>query len=151
MKKGNVMKKTKTRKETSRPFTFVALLIIAMFMAGSFIEGQRKDCSDAGIVVANVRYCDGWLTGRIRNSGSIKLENIRMHIVFELVPGSQIVFLTQDGYAGVEETTMALKPDEHVDFTVWLDHENYELIEVHTTTCPGMQKSVTAAAVTRAC
>jgi hypothetical protein len=146
-----VNKKTKNKKDTIQPITFIVILLVAIFIAGSFIEGQRTDCSDAGIVVANVRYCDGWLTGRIMNSGSIKLENIRMHVVFELVPGAQIVFLTQDGYAGVEETTMFLKPDEHVDFTIWLDHENYELIEFHTPTCSGMQKSVTATEVTRAC
>lgn len=155
-----------SKKGVSPLIATVLLVALVVFVAGMLsgwipdfirsitggVNGKKIECSNAGIGVSNLRYCNGWLSGAIRNTNMIDVNNITMQVVFQNATPVQTIYLTQSGTAASSaESTLSLKPNEVASFNVSISGSNYYLIDVYTPHCPGVHDEAEAADVTRTC
>lgn len=108
-------------------------------------------CSYAGISMSSLRYCttNGRLSGIVENTNLVDLGNITLQIIYQNAT-SQKIYLSQNGSARSDASTMSLTPREQAAFNVSDVSSNYNLIHLYTN-CTNAYHDATRSDVTAVC
>jgi flagellin-like protein len=106
-------------------------------------------CAYGGIGVSNMQYCNGRLSGTIRNTNLVDIGNITVQVTFKNATATQTIYLTQNGVAGTH-SNMSLRPNEIASFNVTIGGSNYNSIHVFTN-CSNVYDDSTPGDVTATC
>jgi len=107
-------------------------------------------CSNGGLSLFSVSYCNPYLTGKITNTGTVSLGNISLTITFSNASTTQKRYLQLLGYT-VNLTSaccgnVSLYPSELISFNGTIGGSNYDTIRV-VSNCSGVVASVDSGSV----
>lgn len=140
-------------------FTVAVAGIVSMWLTSfstTSVEdvGKRADaelyCTYGALSVSDLQFCNSYLSGIIRNSGTVAIGNITIQITFQNATPVQKVYLTQDGTTGTNNSNMTLKPVEIASFNVTVGGSNYNKIHVYSN-CSNVYDDVVSSDVTATC
>lgn len=92
-------------------------------------------CSNSGVSLQNVKYCSGYLSGDVSNSGTVALGNITLQILYSNGTMEPELYLSFTGSSVSTSTSccgnLAISPGEKYRFNTTID-SNYNVVRVST-------------------
>lgn len=111
-------------------------------------------CSNGGIAISSVGFCNSYLTARLSNIGSISLGNLSLIIVFQNASNTQNLYLQQQGsIVNVSSSccsNLTIQPNGLTSFNVTIGGSNYDTIKV-VSNCTGVVASIDSSSVAKTC
>lgn len=111
-------------------------------------------CSNGGITLSSLGYCNGNLTGIITNIGSISLGNLTLTVIFTNSSNTQVLYLKLLG-STVNATpsccaNLSLSPSMIQSFNFTIGGSNYNLFRL-TSNCTGVLATADSSSVPVTC
>lgn len=111
-------------------------------------------CSNGGLSLSSVGYCNSYLSAKITNTGTISLGNISLTITFSNATTTQKLYLQLLGSSvNVTPTccgNVSLSPSELISFNGTIGGSNYDSVRI-VSNCSGVVASVDSSSVVRLC
>lgn len=111
-------------------------------------------CSNGGIALSSMSYCNSYLTGKLTNIGTISLGNLSFTITFTNATVTQKIYLLLQGSAvnGTSNccSNLTLLPSELTTFNITIGGSNYDTIRA-VSNCSGVVASIDSSTVAKTC
>ena len=107
-------------------------------------------CSNGGVGVSDLRYCNSYLAGIIQNTGLVDLSGITAQVTFQNATPAQTIYLEQNGSATTNSSKMVLSPRQIASFNITIGGSNYHRIHIYTN-CANVYDDVDSGYVTVTC
>jgi len=105
-------------------------------------------CSYAGVTLSNLRFSSPYLSGRVRNSGTISLGNLTLYVLFSNSSQQKFNLCLAGGLvANCSDTyNLTMSPSDIYSFN-FTSNSNYDKIRI-TTNCSAVYDEATSGDVT---
>jgi len=145
-------------------FTVAVGGLISIWLTG-FTQNQTQSigsqasnsitCSNGGISLSSVTYCNSYLSGKLTNTGSIALGNISLTVTYTNATVTQKYCLnltasTVGALLSPCTGNLTLSASELASFNFSIGGSNYDTLRV-VANCTGVVASVDSSSVTRTC
>jgi len=131
----------------------VAVFGIIQMWGISFVKTQTEDVSNrtdrelncvyGGITVSNLKYCNHYFSGIVKNSNQIDLKNITLQIIYLNATNQKFPLNNSVGGA-----YMTINAGEMDSFNISMGGSNYDRLHFYTLTCPDVYDDAISSDVT---